>query len=98
LKEKKPYLKRIKTFDLYDSEASNDGIVDESVEGNVDETIKEESKEEVIAVIKSLDALGSVHNLYNALTSISELKLSFSICSNVFVASVSLKFLLLCKM
>lgn len=70
VKEKKPYLKRIKTFDLYDSEASNDGIVDESVEGNVDETIKEESKEEVIAVIKSLDALAEFYDNMSFIDSI----------------------------
>lgn len=57
VKEKKTQLKRIKTFDLYDSEASNDGILDEPKEESLEETKTEESKEEKVAIIKSLDQL-----------------------------------------
>ncbi|XP_052071004.1 ATPase family AAA domain-containing protein 5-like isoform X2 [Mytilus californianus] len=57
IKEKKTQLKRIKTFDLYDSEASNDGILDEPREESLEETKTEETKEEKVAIIRSLDQL-----------------------------------------
>lgn len=54
-KEKKTQLKRIRTFDLYDSEASNDGFLDSPKEETIDDAKLEESKQEKVACIKSLD-------------------------------------------
>ncbi|VDI05713.1 Hypothetical predicted protein [Mytilus galloprovincialis] len=70
VKEKKTQLKRIKTFDLYDSEASNDGILDEPKEESLEETKREESKEEKVAIVKSLDQLTEFYDNMSFIDSI----------------------------
>ncbi|CAG2239314.1 unnamed protein product [Mytilus edulis] len=70
VKEKKTQLKRIKTFDLYDSEASNDGILDETKSESLEETKREESKEEKVAIVKSLDQLTEFYDNMSFIDSI----------------------------
>lgn len=70
VKEKKTQLKRIRTFDLYDSEASNDGFLDSPKEETVDDTKMELSKEEKIACIKSLDNFSEFYDNMSFIDSI----------------------------